>query len=273
MRGLNHIGGSVSTWLSGGGLAVLVLACILAPVLLPLPGATGGSILEANLPPASPGHLLGTDANGNDILARLLVGGRYSLSLCSLVLILSLTIGLAVGALSVLRGGVVDYFTARTVDALVAFPSVVVALALSQTLSSGFLSTLVALTLATCPAFVRVARTSTLQLRDSPFVLASQISGAGTTRILVTHVVPNVAERLTSYDFLRFGYLILAEGALCLLGLGPPSPQPTWGVMIAEGQASMVANPWAVITPSLTIFLCVVVSNSLASTLNHRERS
>jgi peptide/nickel transport system permease protein len=259
---------SLGTWIPAGMIALVLLACFLGPFALPAP--TGGSVLESYLPALSPGHLLGTDPNGNDILSRLLNGGRASLFIAAAVNVLGLVVGGTLGALSGYVGGVVDTIIMRLLDVLIAFPSLVLTLAVAQALGPSITNTILALAFFSIPAFARVARSAVLRLREMPFMAAAKISGTSTGRILFRHLAPNIAPQLITFGMLGMGIVIIIEGALSFLGLGVPDPAPSWGNMVATGQLSLSATPMLVVWPSLALLISVLSFNLLGENLRSR---
>ncbi|WP_067134982.1 ABC transporter permease [Microtetraspora malaysiensis] len=265
------------TWTRGLGVAVpaalLALvagACFLAPLVLPVPSPTGGNILEAGLPTGSPGHLLGTDPNGNDILSRILYGGQTSLIVAVTVNLLGLAVGGTLGALSGYVGGAADTVIMRLLDVLIAFPSLVLTLAVAQSLGPSLTNTILALGFFSVPAFARISRAATLSLREQPFMAAARLCGTKGWRVLLRHIAPNIAPQLTTFGMLGMGVVIVIEGALSFLGLGIPAPAPSWGNMISQGQASLSATPMLVLWPSLILFVTVLAFNLLGESLRTR---
>jgi peptide/nickel transport system permease protein len=253
--------------------AVLVLIfglCFVLPLLGAVPKPTGGDILEANLPLFSPGHFLGTDQVGNDTFSRLLYGGRSSLQIALAVQLIGLVGGGLLGALSGYRGGLVDTLVTRMLDVLIAFPALVLALAIAQGLGPSKLNTIWALSFFSVPAFARISRAATLRLRERPFMLAARLSGTGSLRILLRHIAPNILPQLVTFGLLGMGIIIILEGALSFLGLGVPQPDPSWGNMIAEGQAVISAEPRFVLLPSAFLFITVLAFNLLGDALRAR---
>jgi peptide/nickel transport system permease protein len=251
-------------------LVLVVGACFLVPLILPVPAPVGGSILESNLPSFSPGHLLGTDPNGNDILSRLLYGGRTSLIVAVSVNLLGLLAGGTLGALSGYLGGVVDTVIMRVLDVLIAFPSLVLTLAVAQSLGPSLTNTILALAFFSVPAFARIARAATLRLREQPFMAAAELCGTRRWRVLVRHIAPNITPQLTTFGMLGMGVVIVIEGALSFLGLGIPAPAPSWGNMISQGQQSLSATPMLVVWPCLILFVTVLAFNLLGEALRAR---
>jgi peptide/nickel transport system permease protein len=257
----------LSIWIPGGVLALMVLACFAGPLVLPIPEPTGGDILEAYLPALSSGHLLGTDPNGNDILARALHGGRNSLFIAVAVNIVGMGVGGTFGALSAYFGGVADTVIMRLFDVLIAFPALVLILAVAQSLGPSRTNTIMALSFFSVPAMARIARAATLSLCEQPFMAAAKLCGTPWWRTLLRHIVPNVAPQLLTFSILGMGLIIVIEGALSFLGLGIPPPAPSWGNMIAEGQASLSATPMLVMWPSLFLFVSVLCFNLFGDAL------
>lgn len=253
-----------------GLIGLVVVACFLGPLVLPVPPPVGGSVLDSYLPAFSPGHLLGTDPNGNDIFARILHGGRSSLTVAVAVNVLGLAFGGTLGALSGYLGGVLDTVIMRVLDVLIAFPSLVLTLAVAQSLGASQLNTIFALAFFSIPAFARISRAATLRLRELPFMAAARLCGTQSWRMLLQHVAPNIAPQLVTFGMLGMGIVIVVEGALSFLGLGIPPPAPSWGNMIAQGQQSLSATPNLVVWPCLVLFVTVLAFNLLGETLRAR---
>ncbi|TNC23596.1 ABC transporter permease [Amycolatopsis alkalitolerans] len=252
-------------------LLVLVIgACFIWPLFGAVPDPTGGDVLSSSLPTFSPGHLLGTDPNGNDVWSRLLYGGRSSLTVGVSVNLMGLLVGGTLGAVSAYAGGVLDTVIMRILDVLIAFPSLVLTLAVAQSLGPSQLNTIFALTFFSVPAFARISRAATLRLREQPFMVAADLCGTRTWRMLFRHIAPNILPQLITFSMLGMGIVIVIEGALSFLGLGIPPPAPSWGNMIAQGQQSLSATPMLVVWPCLALFLTVLGFNLLGETLRSR---
>lgn len=251
-------------------LTLIVAAGFIWPLVKPLPDPVGGSALESNRPLLSAGHVLGTDLNGNDVLSRLLHGRRTSIEIALAVNAMGLLLGGLLGAASGYRGGIVDLLIMRMLDVLIAFPSLVLALAVAQSLGPSRLNTIWALAFFSVPAFARLARAATLRLREQPFMLAAQLSGVGMPRILMCHIAPNIIMQLASFALLGMGTVIVIEGALSFLGLGIPAPAPSWGNMIAHGQQALSARPALVLLPSVCLLLTVLAFNLLGEAVRAR---
>ncbi len=251
-------------------LAIIVAACFLGPLVLPVPPPIGGSVLDSYLDAGSPGHLLGTDPNGNDILSRILHGGRSSLVVAVAVNVLGLLVGGTLGALSGYVGGAVDTVIMRVLDVLIAFPSLVLTLAVAQSLGASQTNTVLALAFFSIPAFARISRAATLRLRELPFMAAAHLCGTPGWRVLLRHIAPNITPQLITFGMLGMGIVMVIEGALSFLGLGIPLPAPSWGNMISQGQQSLSATPMLVVWPCAALFVTVLAFNLLGETLRAR---
>jgi peptide/nickel transport system permease protein len=263
--------GSIEIAVSASTLLVIVLLSFLGPVVYAMPDPVGGNVLEATRPLFSEGHLLGTDLNGNDTLSRLLYGGRVSLAIAVAVNLVGLLVGGFVGALSAQLGGTRDAIIMRTLDVLIAFPSLIFALAIVRALGPGPFSTIWALSFVSIPAFARIARGATLRLREQPFLTAAALGGTGLLRTLVGHIAPNIVAQLVTFALLGVGIVIVLEGALSFLGLGVPPPRPSWGNMIAQGQQALTTSPELVLLPSILLFVTVLSLNVLGEALRARR--
>ncbi|MBB4931245.1 peptide/nickel transport system permease protein [Lipingzhangella halophila] len=257
----------IATWISAGVIAFLLIICFLGPFVLPLPPPVGGNVLDSALPPGSPGHLLGTDVNGNDVLSRLIHGGRSSLTVGVIVNIIGLAVGGTLGAIAPYLGGRADTLIMRALDVLIAFPSLVLVIVLAQVLGPSLPNTILALTAFSIPAVARVSRASTLKVMSMPYLQAAELSGSPWWRVLFRHVAPNIAPQLANYAMLGMALVVVTEGALSFLGLGVPPPQPSWGNMIFEAQQSLSATPLLVLWPSLALLVTVLAFNLLGESI------
>src|SRR6266568_7649938 len=257
-------------WLPAGFLLLLAFACFIWPQIYPVPKPVGGSILEAGLPPLSPGHILGTDPNGNDVLSRILYGGQVSFEVGFSVTAIGLVIGGLLGMAAGYWRGITDTSIMRVLDVLIAFPALVLALAIAEGLGPSELHVIWALSFFSVPAFGRIARGATLTLRERTFMLAARLSGTRGWRVIGRHVIPNIMPQLMTFSLLGVGVAMILEGALSFLGLGIPLPEPSWGSMIAAGQQTISASPDLVLIPSAFLFATVVSLNVLGDALRER---
>ena len=257
-------------WLPAFLVVAILFLCFLWPLIGSVPKPTGGSILNSNLPSFSPGHLLGTDATGNDEWSRLLYGGRASLEVALAVTAIGLLIGGLLGAFAGYVGGWRDDVIMRILDVLIAFPALVLAVAIAERLGPSEVHAIYALSFFSIPALARIARASTLRVREQNYIVAAGLSGTGHLRTLLRHVVPNILPELITFSLLGMGIIIVLEGALSFLGLGIPPPAPSWGNMIAAGQGILSAQPKFTMLPSLALFITVFSLNLLGESLRAR---
>jgi peptide/nickel transport system permease protein len=261
---------SLAIWIPGGILLLIFGLCFLLPVTGTVPRPSGGDVLDSSLPLFSEGHFLGTDQVGNDTWSRLLHGGRSSLQIALAVQVIGMVGGGLLGAIAGYRGGVLDTVVTRVLDVLIAFPALVLALAIAQGLGPSKLNTIWALSFFSVPAFARISRAATLRLREQTFMLAARLSGSGALRILVRHIAPNILPQLITFALLGMGIIIILEGALSFLGLGVPPPAPSWGNMISEGRNVLSAEPRFVLLPSAFLFVTVLAFNLLGDAVRSR---
>jgi peptide/nickel transport system permease protein len=251
-------------------LLVLLFFCFVWPHIYPVPKPTGGSILDSGLPMWSPGHIFGTDNIGNDIMSRILYGGQVSFEVAAAVQVIGLVVGGAMGVIAGYLGGPVESVLMRVLDVFIAFPSLVLVLAIVDSLGQSELNVIYALAAFSIPAFARVSRAGTLRLRDQPFVVAARLSSVKTWRIISGHIVPNLMPQLVTFSLLGAAVVIILEGALDFLGYGIPDPAPSWGKMIANGQTMLSVRPSLVIVPSIFLFVTVICLNLLGDGLRAR---
>lgn len=261
---------NLDIWIPAAFLAIIAGGCFLWPLAGPVPPPVGGSILSAGAPMFSPGHFLGTDPVGNDIFSRILYGGQVSFEVMLAVNAIGLVIGGGLGAIAGYFGGAVDTIIMRVLDVLIAFPFLVLALAISEGLGPSEMHVIWALSFFSVPAFARIARAGTLRLHGQTFMLAARLAGTRPARMLLRHVIPNVVPQVVTFALLGMGVTVILEGALDFLGLGIPDPSPSWGNMIALGQGTLSADPTLVLVPSVFLFVTVVSLNLLGDALRAR---
>jgi peptide/nickel transport system permease protein len=257
-------------WLPAGFLILMLGACFIWPLIYPVPDPVRGNVLQAGLPPLSPGHVFGTDPVGNDVLSRILYGGQVSFEVGFAVTAIGLFVGSLLGVIAGYWGGTVDTVLSRVLDVLIAFPALVLALVIAEGLGPSEVHVIWALTVFSIPAFGRIARGATIALREQTFMLAARLSGTRRWRMIARHIVPNIAPQLLTFSLLGFGVVIILEGALSFLGLGIPLPEASWGSMIAQGQQTLSASPDLVLIPSAFLFATVLSLNLLGDALRER---
>jgi peptide/nickel transport system permease protein len=212
-------------------------------------------------------YWLGTDTVGRDMLARLLAGARVSLLVGGLALLTTLVVGLGIGLLAGWCGGLVDSLLMRMVDALLAIPMLFLMILLAALFQPSLPVLAVILGLSSWMGVARLTRAQVLSLKERDFILAARALGAGPWRIVICHLLPNALTPLTQDAALRLGDLILAEAALSYLGLGVQPPAPSWGAMVAEGQAVISGSWWLMLLPSVCITLTVIAAALVADGL------
>jgi peptide/nickel transport system permease protein len=246
-------------------IAAIALAAIFANVL-PIPSPTDIDMLGKRALPSAE-HWLGNDALGRDELSRLIYGARVSLTVGLLAPVIGVTIGGALGMLAGYFRGRLETFIVGGMDVLLAFPPLVLALALATYMGQTVPNIILIIGVLGIPAFTRVARAVTLSLSEREFVTAARALGATDARILLRELLPNVALPLVAFFLLGVAVTIVVEGALSFLGLGVPPPMPSWGSMIGEGRESLDIAPWLAFLPALMMFLTVLSFNIVGDTL------
>jgi peptide/nickel transport system permease protein len=257
-------------WLPAGFLLLMLGACFVWPNIYTVPNPVRGSVLQAGLPPLSPGHVFGTDPVGNDVFSRILYGGQISFEVGFAVTAIGLVVGGLLGIAAGYWGGAVDTIISRVLDVLIAFPALVLALVIAEGLGPSELHVIWALSFFSVPVYGRIARSATLAQREQTFMLAARLSGTRGWRVMLRHIVPNITPQLMTFSLLGFGVVIILEGALSFLGFGIPLPEASWGSMIAQGQQTLSASPDLVLIPSAFLFATVVSLNLLGDALRER---
>lgn len=260
-RLLRHSGG-----VAGLVIASLVVAsALLASVLAPAP-PDSMQLLDRLQPPSAP-HPFGTDAFGRDVLSRVLYGGRISLVIGILAVGIAALVGSTLGAIAGYAGRRVDQVIMRVMDALLAFPAVLLALAIVGTLGPGLLNLALAIAVTSVPSFARVARAATLSTKGLEFIQAAHALGVRDASVLGKHIVPNGFGPVLVVATVQISSAILAAASLSFLGLGVQPPTPEWGSMLAENRGHMQRAPWLVAFPGLAIMLTVMGFNLLGDAL------
>jgi peptide/nickel transport system permease protein len=251
-----------------GGLSLAILA-LLAGLALLGPMLWGRDPLAVDLSgvlrPPGPSHPLGTDQYGRDLLARFMAGARLSLVTGALTVVVGAAVGTAVGMIAGYSVGLVDHALMRIMDAVLAFPPLMLAMAIAMAMGGGGLvSAVVGVSLATIPWYARVIRSRVLEVREFEFVDAARVCGGTAFHILRRHVFPHVVPIVMIQGTLTFGYAILTVAGLGFVGFGASPPTPEWGVMITEGQRYALSGQWWVaFAPGLGILMAVVATNLL----------
>ena len=218
-------------------------------------------------PPGSPGHLLGTDDFGRDILSRIIHGARITLYIIALVAVTAPVLGLLIGTVAGYFGGWIDAVLMRVTDIFLAFPRLILALALVAVLGPGIENAVLAIALTAWPPYARVARAETLTIRGSDYISAVKLQGAGAPRIILGHVVPMCLPSVIIRVTLDMAGVILIAAGLGFLGLGVQPPQPEWGLMISSGRKFLFEQWWVATMPGLAIFMVSLGFNLLGDGL------
>jgi ABC-type dipeptide/oligopeptide/nickel transport system permease subunit len=262
------------TFILGAGFFALVcIILFLTPWIAPYDPAK--QVLSDRLQPPSFHHLLGTDNLGRDLLSRLMHGGRFSVSIAAITVFITGFTGTLLGALSARLGGLFDEITMRTVDVLLSFPEMLLALFLVFVMGPGYGTLIVALAVSGWTPFARLTRGITLEINTREYIEAAEALGCSRSFIIFRHVIPNALGPVLAQGFLRFGHILITVGSLSFLGLGVQPPLSDWGATLADAQPYMQRVPLLVIAPGLAIFL-TALSVTLAGNglrLSHiRER-
>jgi len=263
-------------------LGMVFFAAIFAPLLAPYPpnqvliGTEGHEdvrkredpcIHAFGCPEDEPQHIMGLDGNVRDVYSRVLYGARISLFVGFVVVFVAMTTGMLLGALGGFAGGWVDNLIMRSMDVLLAFPSLLLAIAIAFVLSPGLLNAMLAISIVTIPAYARVVRSTVLAAREMDYVDASRSVGASNARILSRQIMPNVLSPLIVLGTLGIGTVIIDAAALSFLGLGAQPPTPEWGAMLGQEFNQLFSAPHLVIFPGLAIMFTVLAFNLLGDGL------
>ena len=253
------------TRVGGAIVGLAVLLAIAGPLLTPYDPASQALALRLEGPTGA--HLFGLDELGRDIFARVLAGARISLLVGLVVVSISATAGVCLGAVAGYFGGRIDEIISRVTDILLAFPGLLLAIALVAVLGPSLTNVVLALSLIGWVGYARLVRGQVLRARELEFVQAARALGAPTPRILLRHVIPTTLPAVTVQATLGMGAAILAEAALSFLGLGVQPPTPSWGTMLNGGRAHLLDAPHLTIFPGLAIALLVLGFNFLGDGL------
>ncbi len=250
----------------------IVAALLVAAALGPLVFRTDPLAIDlvASLAGPSLAHPFGCDSLGRDLLVRVLWGARLSLSISTAVVALSLVVGSAIGGAAALAGGRIDNLVMRSVDIVLAFPGILLAIALAAILGPGLIDLVVALTAMGWTGYARIVRGEVLTLREREYVVAATTLGASPSRLLLRHLLPGVAGPLAVQATFGIGGIIGAEAALSFLGLGAMPPTPSWGNMLEAGRAFLLVAPHLTTAPGVAIGLSILGFNLLGDGIAQR---
>ncbi|MDP2950356.1 MAG: ABC transporter permease [Chloroflexota bacterium] len=254
----------------GGVSLVFLVAMVLVAIFSPwiTPHSPYENIRGAARVAPGATYWFGTDHLGRDLFSRVLIAGRISLFIGLVVMLLGTTVGSAVGVFSAYIGGKTDLIIQRIVDGLLAFPAIILALALMATLGQSLLNVILALVVVNTPRTIRTVRSAALSIKENVYVDAARSIGASNLRVMFLHVTPNCFAPIIIMATVTLGWAILAEASLSFLGLGVPADVPTWGGMLGTmAQRFMRSAPWTVVFPGLTLTLVVMAINLLGDAM------
>jgi peptide/nickel transport system permease protein len=255
--------------LLGLGIIVIVLvAAVFGPWLAPAPGDGAGVIDTAQrMQSPSREHLFGTDWLGRDVFSRVILGARIALTVSLIVVGLAIGIGVPLGAIAGYRRGRIDGLIMRITDLFLAFPPLLLAMAIVAALGPGLQNATLALVISWWPWYARIARGLAVSLREWPFVDAARAMGVRDRAIIFRHIVPNSVGPIVVQATIDIGTVMLAAGSLAFIGLGARPPEPDWGLMVAEGRQYILEQWWLSTFPGLAIFITVLAFNLIGDLL------
>jgi len=254
--------------LSSLALLIIMLSAIFAPWVAPYPDQGRGDInLEERLQPFSKKHFLGTDIYGRDLLSRVIFGARVSVFGGFFIVIMAALIGVPLGLWAGYREGVSGAVIMRTVELVLSFPSVLVALGISIVVGAGSMTALIALVIPWWPWYTRVVQGEVLSLKNMLYIEAAQMLGYGHFYILFRHVLPNILAPVIVLMLLDVGPAIISIGVLSALGLGTQPPNADWGLMVWSGAQNLLGEWWIAIVPGFAMFLLVTAFNLFGDAL------
>lgn len=264
MKTLKKLFRNPSAVIGAGILLVLIIISVVGPFLVPSPYEQDTAI---KLLPPSAEHWFGTDDFGRDVFSRIVTGAHYSLSAGFISVILGLTGGLILGALAGYYGGIADQIIMMACNILLAFPSVLLAMAIVMVMEPGIYTPMIAVGISSIPIFARLVRAQFMSLRESCFIEAVRSAGAGDMRIIFLHLLPNSIGPVIIQATLRIGSSILLAATLSFLGLGAQPPTPEWGSMLSSARNYVWTAPHLAIVPGLAITITVIAVNLIGDAL------
>ena len=245
---------------------LIVLAAICAPLLTGGVDPTEGDLMEAIMKPSA-AHPFGTDKMGRDVFARVIYGARTSLISTFALVLTIFVIGTLLGIISGYFGGWVDAVIMRIADMMIAFPGLVLAIAVAGMLGASTKNAIIAISVVSWPKYARLARSLVMKIRHTDFVAAAMVTGSKTGYMLWKYMLPNTITTLVITAATDIGSMMMELAALSFLGFGAKAPTPEWGSMLNEGRNFMQSAPWMMIYPGLAIFITVVIFNMLGDNL------
>jgi peptide/nickel transport system permease protein len=249
-------------------IVLFILVAIFAKQIAPYPleGAGKTNVPNTMLPPSA-AHLFGADKLGRDVLSRVIVGAQPALIVPMGVVLFAILIGAPLGAIAGYKGGWVDELIMRITDLFLAFPSLLLAMAIASAIGRGLEKAAFALVISWWPWYTRLVRGVTLSLKERYYLEAAQATGVRDSVIILRHILPNTISPILVQATVDLGTVILAMGGLAFLGLGTQPPAPDWGLMVSEGRTYILTQPWIATFPGIAIFVVVLAFNLLGDTL------
>ena len=244
---------------------LLILVAVFAPYITPY-DPYEQDLGNALLAPCRE-YLLGTDRYGRDMLSRVIMGARSSISSAVLLVVIITVAGSIVGILCGYCQGKLDSFLMRLSDIFLAFPGMVFAIAAASVMSGGIMNAVAALAFISWPKYARIARSQVLTIKNAPYISAARLAGSGTGKIILKHIVPNIAGPVIVTAVLDIGTMMMEIAGLSFLGLGATPPTAEWGSMMSNGRSMLQTYPWVILAPGCAIFLTVMVFNLLGDTV------
>ena len=240
-------------------ILILIITAILAPVIAPH-SPTDQSIIDRYQSPSG-AHWLGTDELGRDIFSRIIYGTRISIQIGLITVGISMVIGVLLGGIAGYFGKWIDHIIMRLIDILMAFPSILLAIALVAVLGPSLQNAMIAVGIVGIPQFARIVRSAVLSVKETEYIEAARAIGAKHKRIFLQHVLPNSLAPIIVQATLGIGTAILDAAGLSFLGLGAQPPTPEWGAMLSDGRSALQTAPWVIAFPGIAIFLVVLGFN------------
>lgn len=259
----------LALWLPLAWIVVVVGAALLAPVL-PLDDPSQSDFRNLAAGPLTGGHLLGTDGLGRDLLSRIVWGSRVALTVGVVAVAVGMVVGGAIGIVAGYYRGKVETLLMGLVDVMLAFPALVLVIAITAFLGQSLRNVAIAVCVVATPAFARVARAATLTFAQREFVVAARAMGARDRRIIISEILPNVVLPVAAFALVVVAIAIVAEGGLSFLGLSVPPPRPSWGGLINEGRDKLEDAPHISMIPAFVMFLTVLSFNLLGDVFRGR---
>ena len=253
----------------GSTLVVIIILflTIAAPWVSPYDPNEADPAVGRLAEPLTPGHIFGTDGQGRDILSRLIWGGRVSLPIAAVPIIVSSFLGLIIGLAAGWFAGALRVAIMRSLDVIFAFPGVLLAVAVAAILGPGMMNAMMAMSIVILPYVARIVYVETVRLRSSTFIEAARVCGMSTTGILIREILPNVLSPVIVYGTTSLGGMVVFAAGLSFLGVGVQPPTADWGIMAANGREMLISAPWVSLIPGTTIVFVAVALNFMGDGL------